>query len=160
VVAREVLAEGGREDLADLLLRLAGSETLSRAEVEERVAELWPPTTPQSRRGGRRWPWTGTCPRSAALECAAIGELVAEGHHREAACPLLQLRTAVQGILENDGDEEGAGLVAAGYGRLLAVAGDRGRRGLRRAREMLQAFVLDLRKGCEELLARNPAALD
>jgi hypothetical protein len=146
VVAREVLAEAGRDDLADALLRLAGSATLSRTAVEASrtpVVMDW-----------------NVSREARALECAAIGELVAEGHHREAAYPLLQLRTAVQGILENDGDEEVRAWSRAGYGRLLAALGIEGDEAFDARGEALQAFVLDLRKGCEEILARNPAALD
>jgi hypothetical protein len=161
VVAREVLAEAGREDLADALLQFAGSATLSRAEIEERVAELWPAydAAVEARRTPVVMDWN-VSREARALECAAIGELVAEGHHREAALPLLQLRTAVQGILENDGDEEVRAWSRAGYGRLLAALGIEGEVAFDARGEALQAFVPDLRKGCEELLARNPAVLD
>jgi hypothetical protein len=161
VVAREVFGKAGREDLADALLRLAGSATLSRAEVEERVAELWPAydAAVEARRTPVVMDWNVS--RDArALECAAIGELVAEGHHREVAYPLLQLRTAVQGILENDGDEEVRTWSRAGYGRLLASLGIEGDEAFDARGKALQAFVPDLRKGCEELLARNAAVLD
>jgi hypothetical protein len=40
------------------------------------------------------------------LERAAVRELINEGHHREALFELLLVRTAVQGIIENDGGEE------------------------------------------------------
>ncbi len=161
VVAREVLAEAGREDLADALLRLAGSATLSRVDVEEQVAELWPAydAAVEARRTPVVMDWNVSC-EARALECAAIGELVAEGHHREAAYPLLQLRTAVQGILENDGDEEVRAWSRAGYGRLLAALGIEGDEAFDARGEALQAFVPDLRKGCEVVLARNPAVLD
>jgi len=161
VVAREVLAEAGREDLAEVLLRFAGSATLSRAEIEERVAELWPAydAAVEARRTPVVMDWN-VSREARALECAAISELVAEGHHREAAYPLLQLRTAVQGILENDGDEEVRAWSRAGYGRLLAALGIEGEEAFDARGEGLQAFVQDLRKGCEELLARNPAVLD
>jgi hypothetical protein len=161
VVAREVLAEAGREDLADALLRFAGSATLSRAEVEERVVELWSAydAAIEARRTPVVMDWN-VSREARALECAAIGELVAEGHHREAAYPLLQLRTAVQGILENDGDEEVRAWSRAGYGLLLAALGIEGDEAFDARGEALQAFVPDLRKGCEELLARNPAVLD
>jgi hypothetical protein len=95
-----------------------------------------------------------------ALECAGIGELVAEGHHREAAYPLLQLRTTVQGILENDADEDVRAWSRAGYERLLATLGIEGDEAFEARGEALQAFVPDLRKGCEELQAQNSAVLD
>jgi hypothetical protein len=161
VAAREVLAEGGQEDLADALLRLAGSATLARADVEERVAELWPAydAAVEARRTPVVMDWNVS--RDArALERAAIDELVAEGHHREAACPLLLLRTAVQGILENDGDEEVLAWSRAGYGRLLASLGIAGDEAFHARAAALHSFVPELRKGCEELLARNPEVLD
>jgi len=161
VVAREVLAEAGREDLADGLLRLAGSATLSRAEVEEQVAELW--AAYDAAVAARRTPvvmdWN-VSREARALERAAIGELISEGRHREAACPLLQLRTAVQGILENDGNEEVLAWSRAGYGRLLTALGIGNDDAFHARAEALQAFGPDLRKGCEELLAQNPAVLD
>jgi hypothetical protein len=159
--AREALAEARREDLADALLRLAGSATLSRAEIEERVAELWPAydAAVEARRTPVVMDWNVS--RDArALECAAIDELVANGHHREAACPLLQLRTVVQGILENDGDEEVLAWSRAGYLRLLASLGIEGDEAFHARAVALHAFVPELRKGCEELLARNVAVLD
>ncbi len=161
VVAREVLGEAGREDLADALLRLAGSATLSRAEVEERVAELWSAydAAVEARRTPVVMDWN-VSREARALECAAIGELIAEGHHREAAYPLLQLRTAVQGMLENDGDEQVRAWSRVGYGRLLASLGIEGDEAFDARAKALQAFVLDIRKGCEEILARNTAVLD
>jgi hypothetical protein len=161
VVAREVLAETGREDLAEALLRLAGSATLSRAEVEERVAELWPAydAAVEARRTPVVMDWN-VSREARPLECAAIGELIAEGHHREAAYSLLQLRTVVQGILENDGDEEVRAWSRAGYRRLLAALGIEGDEAFDARGEALQAFLPDLRKCCEQLLARNPAVLD
>jgi hypothetical protein len=161
VVARQVLAESGRDDLADALLRLAGSAALSRAEVEERVAELWPAydAAVEVRRTPVVMDWN-VSREARALECAAIAELVDEGHHREAACPLLQLRTVVQGILENDGDEKVRAWSRAGYGRLLASLGIESDDAFDARAAALQAFVPDLRKGCEDLLARNPAVHD
>jgi hypothetical protein len=97
---------------------------------------------------------------SRALECAAIDELLAEGRHREAACALLLLRTTVQGIIENDGDEEVRARSRAGYGRLLASLGIAGEEAFAARAKALQAFVPDLRQGCEELLAGNAAAVD
>lgn len=161
VVAREVLAEAGRQDLADALLRLAGSATLSRAEIEERVDELWSAydAAVEARRTPVVMDWNVS--RDArALERAAIGELLSEGHHREAAYPLLQLRTAAQGILENDGSDEVRAWSRAGYGRLLASLGIEGDEAFAARAAALHAFVPDLRKGCEQLLARNPAVID
>jgi hypothetical protein len=161
VVAHEVLAEAGREDLADALLRLAGSATLSRVEVEDRVTELWPAydAAVEARRTPVVMDWN-VSREARALECAAIGELVAAGHHREAACPILLLRTAVQGILENDGDEEVRAWSRTGYRRVLASLGIEGDDAFDARGKALQAFVPDLRKGCEEILARNPAVFD
>ncbi len=161
VAARGVLSEAGREDGADALLRRAGSATLSRAAIEEQVAELWLAydAAVEARRTPVVMDWN-VSREARALERAAIAELVAEGHHREAAYPLLQLRTAVQGILENDGDEEVRAWSRAGYGRLLAALGIEGEEAFDARGEGLQAFVPDLRKGCEELLERNPAVLD
>jgi len=161
VIAREVLAAAGREDLGDALLRLAGSATLSRAEIEELVAELWPAydAAVEARRTPIVMDWN-VSREARALECAGIGELVAEGHHREAAYPLLQLRTTVQGILENDADEDVQAWSRAGYARLLAALGIEGDEAFAARGEALQAFVPDLRKGCEELQAQNSAVLD
>jgi hypothetical protein len=161
VAAREVLAQGGRQDLADGLLRLAGSATLSRAEVEARVAELWLAydVAIEARRTPVVMDWN-VSHDARALERAAIDELVAEGHHREAACPLLQLRTVVQGILENDGDENVRAWSRAGYGRLLASLGIEGDEAFDTRVAALRSFAPDLRQGCEALLARNPAVLD
>lgn len=161
VAARQALHEVGRDDLADALLRLAGGATLTRAEVEEHVAELWRAydAAVEARRTPVVMDWNVS--RDArALEQAALGELVAEGHHREAAYPLLQLRTAVQGILENDGDEEALAWSRAGYGRLLTALGIGSDEAFHARASALQAFVPDLRLGCEEVLARNPAVLD
>jgi hypothetical protein len=161
VVAREVFTGCERDDLADALLRLTGSAALSRSDVEDLVAELWLAydAAVEARRTPVVMDWNVS--RDArALECAAIGELVAEGHHREAAYPLLQLRTAVQGILENDGSDEVRTWSRAGYGRLLASLGIEGDDAFHARAAALQAFVPVLREGCEELLARNASVLD
>jgi hypothetical protein len=161
VAAREVLFEAGREDLADALLRLAGSAALSRAEVEALVAELWVAydAAVEARRTPVVMEWNVS--RDArALERAAIDELVAEGHHREAAYPLLQLRTAVQGILENDGSRDALAGSRAGYGRLLASLGIEGDEAFQARAAALQAFVPVLREGCGELLAQNAAVVN
>lgn len=161
VVAREVLGAAGRDDLADALLRLAGSARLSPVGVKQHVTELWLAydAAVEARRTPVVMDWN-VSREARALECAAIGELVDEGHHREAACPLLQLRTAVQGILENDGDDEVRAWSRDGYGRLLASLGVEGDEAFHARAEAVHAFVADLRQGCEELLAGNPAVLD
>ena len=43
------------------------------------------------------------------------------GRHREALLPLLLVRAAVQGIIENDGGEEARASSRIGYRRLLAA---------------------------------------
>jgi hypothetical protein len=161
VVAREVLSVAGREDLADALLQLAGSALLSRPEVEARVAELWVAydAAIEARRTPVVMDWNVSLD-ARALERAAIDELVVEGRHREAAYPLLQLRTAVQGILENDGSEEVRTWSRAGYGRLLASLGIEGDEAFHARAAALQAFAPVLREGCEELLAQHTAVVD
>ena len=161
VVAREVLGEAGREDLADALLRLAGSATLSRAEVEERVAELWPAydAAVEARRTPVVMDWNVS--RDAReLERAAVRELIDAGHHREALFHLLLVRTVTQGIIENDGGEEARASSRLGYRRLLAALGIDGDEALHARGQALRAFMPALREGCEALLARAPGLLD
>jgi len=161
VVAREVLAPAGREDLADALLRFLGSEALTRAEVEALHAELTLAydLAVEARRTPVVMDWNVSAD-ARALERAAIRELVDAGHHREAMFQLLVLRTAAQGILENDGGEAAVARSRAGYRRLLAALGIDGDEAFYARAAALQAFLPDLRKGCEELLARNPQVLD
>ena len=83
-----------------------------------------------------------------------------DGHHREALYQVVLLRTVVQGILENDGDEEVRAWSGAGYRRLLAALGIDGDEAFFARAEALQAFVPELREGCEELLARAPGVFD
>ena len=102
-----MLSAAGREDLADALLRLLGSFALSRAEVETLAAEA--ERTYDIAVEVRRTPvvmdWNVS--RDAReLERAAVRELIDAGHHREALFQLLLVRTAAQGIIENDGSEE------------------------------------------------------
>jgi hypothetical protein len=161
VAGREVLGAAGREDLADALLRLAGSAALSRADVEGLLAEAEAAydLAVEARRTPVVMDWN-VSPDARALERAALRELLDDGHHREVAVPLLLLRTVVQGILENDGSESVKEGARAGYRRLLAALGIDGDAAFEARGEALQAFVPDLRKGCEELLARNPEVLD
>jgi len=160
VVARDVLAAAGREDLADTLLRLLGSAELSRAEVEELVKELeWAYDVAVE---VRRTPVVGdwnVSREARELERAGVRELL-NGHHREALCQVAFLRTVVQGILENDGDEEVRAWSGAGYHRLLDALGIGGDEAFFARAEALQAFVPELREGCEELLARAPGVFD
>jgi len=161
VVAREVLSAAGREDLADALLRLLGSFALSRAEVETLAAEA--ERTYDIAVEVRRTPvvmdWNVS--RDAReLERAAVRELIDGGHHREALFQLLLVRTAAQGIIENDGSEEGRASSRVGYQRLLAALGIDGDDQFHARGQALRAFMPALREGCEALLARAPSLLD
>jgi len=160
VAGREVLAAGGREDLADTLLRLLGSAELSRAGVGELVAELEGAydVAVEVRRTPVVADWN-VSREVRELERAGIRELI-DGHHREALYQVMLLRTVVQGILENDGDEEVRAWSGAGYHRLLAALGIAGDEAFFARAEALQAFVPELREGCEELLARAPGVFD
>jgi hypothetical protein len=161
VVAREVLCADGQEDLADELLRLLGSFTLSRAEVETLAAEA--ERTYDVAVEVRRTPvvmdWNVS--RDAReLERAAIREMIAAGHHREALFQLLLVRTVAQGIIENDGCEEARTASRIGYRRLLAALGIDGDEAFQARGQALRTFLPALREGCEALLARAPGLLD
>ena len=161
VVAREVLFAAGREDLADDLLRLLGGFGLSRAEVETLAAEA--ERTYDVAVEVRRTPvvmdWNVS--RDAReLERAAVRELIDAGHHREALFHLLLVRTAVQGIIENDGGEEARATSRIGYQRLLAALGIDGDEQFRARGQVLRAFMPGLREGCEALLAAAPGLFD
>lgn len=161
VVAREALAEGGREDLADALLRLLGCAALGRAEVEALAAELVQAydLAVEVRRTPVVMDWN-VSQDTRELERAAIGELIEEGHHREAMFQLALVRTGVQGILENDGSDEARAWSRAGYGRLLAALGIADDEAFYARAEAILAFIPELRKGCDEVLARNPRVLE
>jgi hypothetical protein len=161
VVAREVLCAAGREDLANELLSLLGSFALTRSEVEALAAEA--ERTYDVAVEVRRTPvvmdWNVS--RDAQeLERAAVRELIDAGHHREALFQLLLVRTAAQGIIENDGGEEVRASSRIGYRRLLAALGIDGDEPLQARGQALQAFMPALREGCEALLARAPGLLD
>jgi hypothetical protein len=161
VVAREVLRGAGREDLANELLRLLGSFALSRTEVETLAAEA--ERTYDVAVEVRRTPvvmdWNVS--RDAReLERAAVRELIDAGHHREALFQLLLVRTAAQGIIENDGDEEARASSRIGYRRLLAALGIDGDESFLAREQALRAFMPALREGCEAVLARAPGLLD
>jgi len=161
VIAREVLCAARREGLADTLLRLLGSFALSRAEVEALAAEA--ERTYDVAVEVRRTPvvmdWNVS--RDArGLERAAVREMINAGHHREALLHLLLVRTAVQGIIENDGDKEVRSSSRIGYRRLLDALGIGGDEPLHARGEALRAFMPALREGCEALLARAPGLFD
>lgn len=161
IVAREVLCAAGQEDLADALLRLLGSFTLSRAEVETLAAET--ERTYDVAVDMRRTPvamdWN-VSPDARDLERAAILELIDAGHHREALFHLLLVRTAVQGIIENDGEEETRTSSRIGYRQLLAALGIDGDEAFRARGEEVRAFMPALRAACETVLAQVPGLLD
>jgi hypothetical protein len=161
VVAREVLCTAGREDLADGLLRLLGSFSLSRAEVEALAEEA--ERTYDDAVKVRRTPVVLDCNVSCdarELERAAVRELIDAGHHREALFQLLLVRTAAQGIIENDGSEEARALSRIGYQRFLAALGIDGDEQYYARMVALRAFMPALREGSEALLARVPGLLD
>jgi hypothetical protein len=161
VVAREVLLTAGREDLADELLRLLGSFDLSRTEVETLTpeAERTYDVAVEVRRTPVIMDWNVS--RDAReLERAAVRELIDDGHHREALFQLLLVRTAAQGIIENDGGEEARASSRIGYRRLLAALGIDGDEPLHARGQALRAFMPALREGCEALLARAPGLHD
>jgi len=161
VVAREAFHVIGREDLADELLRLLGSFSLSRAEVEALAAEA--EGTYDAAVEARRTPvvmdWNVS--RDAReLERAAVREMIDAGQHREALFQLLLVRTAAQGILENDGEEEVRAAARGGYRRLLAALGIDGDEAFQARGQALRAFMPALREGCEALLARAPGLVE
>lgn len=90
------------------------------------------------------------------LERAAVRELIAAGHHREALFQLLLVRTVAQGIIENDSGEAARASSRLGYRRLLAALGIDGDEPLHARGQALRAFLPALREGCEALLARAP----
>jgi len=161
VVAREVLRAAGREDLADELLRLLGSFDLTRAEVETLAseAERTYDIAVELRHTPVVLDWH-VSPEARELERAAVRELIDAGHHREALLQLLLVRTAAQGIIENDGSEEVRGATRIGYERLLAALGIDGDERFHARGQALQAFMPALREGCEAVLARVPGLLD
>lgn len=161
VVAREVLLDAGREEIADALLRLLGSFALTRSEVEALAAEAQ--RTYDVAVDVRRTPvvldWNVS--RDAReLEQAAVRELIDAGHHREALFQLLLVRTVAQGIIENDGDEEAQVSSRIGYQKLLVALGIDGDASLEARKQALQAFIPTLREGCEVLLSRAPGLFD
>ena len=160
IAAREVLVAGGREDLADTLLRLLGSADLSRAEVDELVTELERAydVAVEVRRTPVVADWN-VSREVRELERAAVHELL-DGHHREALYQVFLLRTIVQGILENDAGEQVRAWSREGYRRLLAALGLDGDKAFFARAAALQAFVPELWTGCEELLTRTPGVFD
>lgn len=161
VVARELLRAAEREDLADALLRLLGSLTLSPTEVEglAEEAERTYDRAVELRRTPVALDWN-VSREARDLERAAVRELILAGHHREALFQLLLVRTVVQGIIENDGDEKTRLASRRGYRRLLAALGIEGDDSLRARGQELRAFLPALREGCEALLARAPGLRD
>ena len=94
------------------------------------------------------------------LERAAVRELIDADHHRQALLHLLLVRTAVQGIIENDGGQEARASSRIGYRRLVAALGIDGDEAFHARGQALRAFMPALREGCEALLARAPGLLD
>lgn len=161
ITARAILRDLGREEVADGLLHLLGSDRLSRAEVEALAAEA--ELTYDIAVAVRRTPvalgWNVS--RDAReLERAAVREMIDAGHHREALFQLLLVRTAAQGILENDGDGPARASSSRGYQRLLAALGLDGDDSFRARGEAVRAFLPVLRDACEALLARAPGLVD
>ena len=154
VVAREVLRNAGREDIADELLRLLGSFSLDLATVETLAteAEQAYDVAMNVRRTPVIMDWNFSHD-ARELERAAIREMLETGDHREALFQLLLVRTAAQGIIENDGCEDARASSRVGYQRLLAALGIDGDEPFRARMQALQAFMPDLRKGCEAVLA-------
>jgi len=72
----------------------------------------------------------------------------------------LLVRTAAQGIIENDGSEEDRASSRIGYRQLLAALGIDGDEQFHARGKALRAFMPALREGCEGLLARAPGLLD
>lgn len=161
VIAREVLGTAGRDDVADELLGLLGSFSLGRTEVEALAAEA--ERTYDVAVAVRRTPvvldWNVSLD-AHELERAAIRELIDAGHHREALFQLLLIRTAAQGIIENDGDEAVMGPSRLGYRRLLSALAIDGDAALNARARALRAFMPALRESCEALLDGAPGLLD
>ncbi|MFO1477428.1 MAG: hypothetical protein U1F98_12330 [Verrucomicrobiota bacterium] len=154
IVAREVLCQAGREDLADALLRLLGSFGLSPSDVESLAAELERSydVAVELRRTPVVMDWNVS--RDAReLERAAVREMIGAGYHRESLFHVLLLRTVVQGILENDAPGEVLSPSRAGYGRLLEALGIEGSEALHNRERELRGFMPVLQGFCEDLVA-------
>ena len=161
VVAREVLHDAGREDLADELLRLLGSFSLSRFDVERLAteAEQTYDIAVKLRRTPVVLDWNVSYD-ARELERAAVREMIGAGCHREALFQLLLVRTVVQGIIENDGGEEARSLSRIGYQCLLSAQGIDGDEEFRTRAEAVRKIVPAFREACEAVLARVPGLLD
>jgi len=161
IVAREVLRDAGRVELADELLRLLGSYSLSRAEVELLAdeAERTYDVAVNVRRTPVVMDWN-VSRNARELERAAIRALIDTGHHREALFHLLLVRTAAQGIIENDGDDAARASSRLGYRQLLTALGIEGDAAFRERMQALQTFMPALRQGCEAVLAQAPGLRD
>lgn len=155
VVVRAILQAAGREAVADELLRLLGSVGLSRREVEDLAdeAEATYDVAVALRRTPVALEWN-VSPDARELERAAVREMIAAGHHREAMYQLLLVRSVVQGILENDAGSDLRMSSRIGYSRLLAALGIDGAGALRIRGGDVRAFMPVLRDCCEALLAR------
>jgi len=157
VVAREVLAAVGRNDVAEELLRLLGSAALDRSAVEALATEA--ARTYDVAVGVRHTPvvmdWN-VSPDARELERAAIRELIDSGHHREALYQLLLVRTIAQGIIENDAPAPVRAEACVGYQRLLTALGIDSDAALAARADALRAFMPTLREACEAVLARAP----
>jgi hypothetical protein len=86
--------------------------------------------------------------------------MIDAGHHREALFQLLLVRTVVQGIIENDGDERARTSSGSGYARLLAALGIESDEAFVRRSQETAAFMPALREACEALLGRAPGLAD
>ncbi len=154
VVAREILRGIGREDIANELLRLLGSLSLDRSEVEaladeaEQIYDL----AVTVRRTAVPLDWN-VSPDARTLERAAIREMIAAGDHREAMMQLLLVRTIAQGLIENDGDETARARSRPGFQCLLAALGIPDDAALQTRGREVYAFLPPLRVCCEHLLA-------
>lgn len=156
-----VLVAYGHPDLHERVLRIAGSQAMSRAQVESHLASC--AEAFEIAQAIRTTPFHLASNISGFARPIAIGgaeELIAEGFHREAVPWITFIHTLCQMILQRDAPQAIRDRFAPAYERLLVALGIPTYDDLVRRHEEHRQVIPDLWDATQHIITTNPDVIE
>jgi hypothetical protein len=161
LAVRELLAEYGRLELHETLLRLSGYDRMSPERVEQHLAALAPAFDAAAAVLRTPVPFASDITADARpIAIDASGDLVERGYHREALFWIAATYSRCQKVLHQDAPQETQARFDPGYRRLLADLGITSSADLQRRAEEVRRLLPRVWEEAEAIMAANPAIQD
>jgi hypothetical protein len=161
LAVRELLAEYGRLEFHETLLRLSGYDRLSPKRVEQHLAALAPAFDAAAAVLRTPLPFASDITADARpIAIDASRDMVERGYHREALFWIAATYSRCQKVLHQDAPRETKDRFGPGYTRLLADLGVTSSDDLLRRGEEVRWFLPRVWEEAEAIIAANPAIED